>query len=104
MQTRKQKTIQEIIKICWPEVDIETVAEAIAKVAKAVIEAIPEMVEAVSDTWEQVKEHLQTMPEDQYKELLEELTPEERGCVAAIRIAAKKEEQAEAGQESGKEI
>lgn len=105
MQTRERKAIQEVIKICWPGVDTEAVIEAIANVAKAVIEAIPAMVKAVSDTWERVKEHIQTMPEDQYKEFLEELTPEARGWAADIRIAAKKEDQgAAAGQESGKEI
>ena len=39
------------------------------------------------------------MPEDQYKEFLAELTPEARGWAAAIRMAAKKDQAAEAGQE-----
>lgn len=37
--------------------------------------------------------------EAQYKEFLAELTPEARGWAAAIRMAAKKDQAAEAGQE-----
>ncbi len=96
MQTREQKAIQEVIKICLPGVDAEAAIEAIGRVAKAVVEAIPAMIKTVNDTWERVKEYIKNMPEEQYKEFLEELTPETRGWAAAIRAAA--------GQESGKEI
>lgn len=91
MQTREQKAIQEVIKICLPEVDTKAIIEAIVKVAKAVVEAIPEMIKTVNDTWELVEEQIKIMPEEQYKEFLEELTPEARGWAVAIRMGAKKE-------------
>lgn len=90
MQTREQKAIQEVIKICLPEVDSKAVIEAISKVVKATVEAIPVMIKTVSDTWERIEEQIKIMPEEQYKELLEELTPEARGWAAAIRMGAKK--------------
>lgn len=92
MQTREQKAIQEVIKICLPEADSKAVIEAIGKVAKAVVEAIPVMIKTVNDTWEQVKEQIKTMPEEQYKEFLKELTPETRGWAAAIRAAGQEKE------------
>ncbi len=93
MQTREQKAIQEVIKICLPEVDSKAVIEAIGKVAKAVVEAIPVMIRTVNNAWEQVKEQIKTMPEEQYKEFLKELTPEARGWAAAIRAAADQEKE-----------
>ena len=99
MPTREQKAIQEVIKICLPEVDSNAVIEAVAKVTKAVVEAIPVMIKTVNNTWERVKEQIQIMPEDQYKEFLAELTPDARGWAAAIRMAAQTDQAAEAGQE-----
>lgn len=93
MQTREQKAIQEVIKIYMPEVDSKTAIEAIGKVAKAVVEAIPVMIKTVNDTWEQVKEKIKAMPEEQYKEFLKELTPEARGWAAAIRAAEGQEKE-----------
>lgn len=100
MQKKEQKAVQEVIKICQPEVDAGAVVDAIEKAADAVVEVvrkladavaevIPAIIKTVNETWERVKEHIQTMPEDQYKEFLEELTPEARGWAAAIRAGSR---------------
>ena len=90
-------------------IDMQNVADALAKGIKLACEAITEAIAAVTKNitaaWKYTKERIQTMTEEEYAEYLEALTPEQRGWAATIRMAAKKEDQgAAAGQESGKEM
>lgn len=65
----------------------------------AVKEAIEVVAKNITTVWEKTKENIQTMSEAEYTEFLKELPPEARGWAAAIRLAAKKEQAAAAGQE-----
>ena len=83
----------------------DTLAEGFRNVFKAAKEAVEVIGKKLAEAWKKTKESIQTMTEEEYAEFLEELPPEARGWAAAIRMAAKKEDQsAAAGQESGKEM
>lgn len=84
-------------------VDMAVVAdgmvEAIRNAFTVVKEAVEVVAKNITTAWEKTKESIQTMSEEEYAEFLEELTPEARGWAAAIRMAAKKDRAAAAGQE-----
>lgn len=84
-------------------VDMEVVEDRMVEAFRNVFTLINEIVEAVAKNittaWEKTKENIKTMSEEEYAEFLEELTPEARGWAAAIRMVAKKDQEAAAGQE-----
>lgn len=83
--------------------DTAVVADRMAEAFRNVFTVIRETIEAVAKNittvWEKTKETIQTMSDEEYAEFLEELKPEARGWAAAIRMAAKKDQTAAAGQE-----
>lgn len=84
-------------------IDMAVVADGMEKAFRNVFTAVREVIEVVAKNitvaWEEIKENIQTMSEEEYAEFLEELTPEARGWAATIRMATKKDQAAAAGQE-----
>lgn len=84
-------------------VDMAVVADGMVETFKNVFTTVKEAIEAVAENitvdWEKTKENIRDMSEEEYAEFLEELKPEARGWAAAIRMAAKKDQAAAAGQE-----
>ncbi len=84
-------------------VDMEVVADRMAEAFRNAFTVIREAIETVAKNitavWEKTKENIQTMSDEEYAEFLEELKPEARGWAVAIRMAAKKDQAAAAGQE-----
>lgn len=74
-------------------------AEAFRNVFTVIRETIEAVAKNITTVWEKTKETIQTMSDEEYAEFLEELKPEARGWAAAIRMAAKKDQAAAAGQE-----
>jgi hypothetical protein len=77
----------------------DRMAEAFRNAFTAIREAIEAVAKNITAVWEKTKENIQTMSDEEYAEFLEELKPEARGWAAAIRMAAKKDQAAAAGQE-----
>ena len=75
-------------------IDMQNVAEALGNGIRMACEAISEAIVAftknITSAWESMKEHIQTMTEEEYAEFVEELTPEQKGWAAAIRMGANK--------------
>lgn len=77
-------------------VDMEVVADGMVEAFSKAITAVKEVIEAVAKNittaWEKTKESIKTMTDEEYAEFLEELTPEQRGWAAAIRMGVKKDD------------
>lgn len=71
-------------------IDMQSVAEAMGNGIRMACEAIVAFTKNITSAWESMKEHIQTMTEEEYAEFVEELTPEQKGWAELIRMGAKR--------------